>query len=138
MNEQKICRVCGCFSEQHVHMLKKPIISNLSDVSLNSLNTNITKNSNHTEILKALEQSENDLIMRLCDAEREVLKISPHYHLSHYFELAISHMEKQKISENKTSSEIQMIDDHIRVYRETRRKMEIMKKQKIVKKRLFF
>ena len=76
--------------------------------------------------------------MRLCDAEREVLKISPHYHLSHYFELAISHMEKQKISENKTSSEIQMIDDHIRVYRETRRKMEIMKKQKIVKKRLFF
>ena len=111
-------------------MLKKPIISNLSDVSLNSLNTNITKNSNHTEILKALEQSENDLIMRLCDAEREVLKISPRYYLSHYFELAIKHMEKQKISENKTSSEIQMIDDHIRVYKETRTKMEIMKNRK--------
>ena len=75
--------------------------------------------------------------MRLCDAEREVLKISPRYYLSHYFELAITHMEKQKISENKTSSEIQMIDDHIRLYRESRKKMEIMKNRKQLKKITF-
>jgi energy-coupling factor transporter ATP-binding protein EcfA2 len=94
MNQQKVCKVCGCQSEQHVHKHEKPGSNSTSlEAMLDSMN--IGDKSSSQNILKALEDKENKLITDLLEIEASISDISPKYKISKYLTKARDHLEFQ-------------------------------------------
>ena len=81
VNANKVCKVCGCLSEKHVHLYKKEIAlsAGVRDLLQNKLTVTAT---DHQIILQELEKLELRLIEQLCDQEQRVFAISPRYKLS--------------------------------------------------------
>ena len=128
MNLEKRCQECGCISEQHTHMKKKPIIIN--DINEKGLLIYLRESANFRDssiipkkILKKLEIEEEKIITCLHEEEIKLHMHSPNYRLSDYFEKAARYLEIKKKSRLTNDQEIKL-DDEMKVCRITSQKLK--------------
>ncbi|OMJ70310.1 hypothetical protein SteCoe_31733 [Stentor coeruleus] len=94
MNAQKICKVCGCNSENHAYKNEKPIIE-ISSIDQMLDSCSIGDRSSSENILKAFEAKEQKLILDLVEIESNISRISPNYRISMYLIKAIDYLRFQ-------------------------------------------
>ena len=122
MNLENKCGVCGCISDQHVHMHKKPVIDLKSVEELLHGFLRVTATSEQL-ILEELEQKERNVIFELCQEELRLSKISPKYKLSSFLHEEIKKIENQRNSTEDGAKLIE-INETLRIFNEAARKVE--------------
>ncbi|OMJ70311.1 hypothetical protein SteCoe_31734 [Stentor coeruleus] len=122
MNAQKICKTCGCNSEQHVHKHEKPMIE-ISSIDQMLDSCSINDRSSSENILKALEAKEKKLILDLVEIESNINSISPKYQISKYLIKAVEHLRFQ-IESEKDPNKLGELQNTMAIYQRLAKGMQ--------------
>ncbi|OMJ69096.1 hypothetical protein SteCoe_33264 [Stentor coeruleus] len=109
MNSEKLCRVCGCGSLQHAHAHKK-FVEEESTIEEILKEFSIDKNvfTSKEDVDKIISVKQGEILKRLHEAEKKILKINPRYILSKYFNEALIYIETELESSNSQINEAEL------------------------------
>ncbi|OMJ69034.1 hypothetical protein SteCoe_33344 [Stentor coeruleus] len=104
IRNKKLCRICGCSSEQHVHRHKKPVmLAQTIEEIFNDMCISYTTKDPKIVLMK-LREKKKEVLEKLLENEKTMMIICKNYKISRYFKLALNHQKYYRDPKNQAIS----------------------------------